>query len=96
MNTPVSDISIRLPEWLTTFMAEDNGMYADNTSRMQLVINLARQNIDQNTGDSFGEAIFGMGDHTLLAAGVNLVAPSSCSMTDHNRMDGSTWSVALF
>ena len=54
MNTPASDISIRLPEWLTTFMAEDHGMYADKVSRMQLALGLACQNIDQNTGGSFG------------------------------------------
>ena len=80
MNLPTSDISIRLPEWLTTIMAKDNGMYADKASRMQLVINLARQNIEQGTGGPFASAIFDMDRHTLLAAGVNLVVSSHCSM----------------
>lgn len=80
MNSPASDISIRLPEWLTTTMAEDNGSYADKASRMQLVINLGRRNIEQNTGGPFGAAIFDMDNHTLLAVGVNLVIPSNYSM----------------
>ena len=80
MNLPASDISIRLPEWLTTIMAEDSGIYADKASRMQLVINLARQNIEQKTGGPFGAAIFDMDRHTLLSAGVNLVAPSHYSI----------------
>ena len=80
MNLPASDISIRLPEWLTTIMAEDSGIYADKASRMQLVINLARQNIEQKTGGPFGAAIFDMDRHTLLSAGVNLVVPSHYSM----------------
>jgi tRNA(Arg) A34 adenosine deaminase TadA len=80
MNLPASDISIRLPEWLTTIMAEDNGIYADKASRMQLVINLARQNIEQGTGGPFGAAIFDMDRHTLLSAGVNLVVPSHYSI----------------
>lgn len=80
MNVPVPDISIQLPEWLTTVMAEDREIYADKASRMQLVISLARQNIEQVTGGPFGAAIFDMDRHTLLSAGVNLVVPSHYSM----------------
>jgi tRNA(Arg) A34 adenosine deaminase TadA len=80
MNLPASDISIRLPEWLTTIMAEDSGIYADKASRMQFAINLAHQNIEQGTGGPFGAAIFDMDRHTLLSAGVNLVIPSHYSM----------------
>ena len=76
----MTTIAIELPAWLSDFMAGDDKIYAEPESRMQLAINLARQNIEQQTGGPFGAAIFDMEKHTLLAAGVNLVLPSSCSM----------------
>ena len=80
MTSLTSTISIRLPEWLCTFMDSNDQVYADKVSRMQLVIQLARQNIERKTGGPFAAAIFDMDRHTLLAAGVNLVVPSNCSM----------------
>ncbi|ATX82616.1 tRNA(Arg) A34 adenosine deaminase TadA [Mariprofundus ferrinatatus] len=80
MTSAPSSIIIELPAWLSDFMAEDKSVYPDKTSRMQLAIRLARRNIEQESGGPFGAAIFDMSSHTLLAAGVNLVVPSNCSI----------------
>jgi len=80
MSSSVSDISIQLPAWLTSCMAEESKVYADNITRMQFVLSLAHQNIKHQTGGPFAAAIFNMENHTLLAAGVNLVVPAHCSM----------------
>lgn len=80
MHNPVSEISIRLPAWLTALLSEGRDSYPDKQSRMRLAIDLARRNIEQKSGGPFGAAIFDMERHTLVAAGVNLVVPSHCSM----------------
>ncbi|ATX78932.1 tRNA(Arg) A34 adenosine deaminase TadA [Mariprofundus aestuarium] len=80
MTAFVSNITIQLPQWLSEFMAGDDRVYADSESRMQLAIHLARLNIEHGSGGPFGAAIFDMDCHTLLAAGINLVVPSNCSM----------------
>jgi len=80
MSSPATEISIQLPAWLDSHLAEEGRVYADKTARMQFVLGLARQNIEHQTGGPFAAAIFNMENHTLLAAGVNLVVPSTCSM----------------
>ena len=80
MTSFVSNITIQLPQWISEFMAEDEKVYADSESRMQLAIHLARLNIEHGTGGPFGAAVFDMDRHTLLAAGINLVVPSNCSL----------------
>ena len=80
MSAPLNSISIQLPQWLTTLNAADTKVYASSNERMQLVLALARQNVEEKTGGPFAAAIFNMDDHTLLAAGVNLVVPANCSM----------------
>ena len=48
--------------------------------RMRLVIELSSLNIQHNTGGPFGAAVFDMETHQLIAAGVNMVAHSNCSI----------------
>lgn len=80
MSHPHSEISIDLPHWLIPFQEEHGEIYCDSASRMQFVIQLAEKNITENSGGPFAAAIFDMDNHTLLAAGVNLVVPACCSM----------------
>jgi len=80
MSSPATEISIQLPAWLDSHLPEEGRVYADKTARMQFVLGLAHQNIEHQTGGPFAAAIFNMENHTLLAAGVNLVVPSTCSM----------------
>jgi tRNA(Arg) A34 adenosine deaminase TadA len=47
--------------------------------RMALVIDLARKNVDADTGGPFGAGIFDMQSGRLVAPGVNMVIPGNCS-----------------
>lgn len=47
---------------------------------MDLVIQLARRNIEAGTGGPFGAGIFRMDSGRLLAPGVNMVIPGNCSL----------------
>ena len=75
-----TDILLQLPPWLKRFVAEEQTPLHTVEGRMQLVIKLARLNIEQRTGGPFGAAVFNMETGELVSAGVNLVVPSSCSM----------------
>ncbi|MDX8403366.1 MAG: nucleoside deaminase [Mariprofundaceae bacterium] len=74
------DIQIQMPDWLNSFIIEQQYDFQTVTSRMGFVIELARLNVEQQTGGPFGAAIFNMQTHELVAAGVNLVVTSNCSM----------------
>jgi tRNA(Arg) A34 adenosine deaminase TadA len=46
---------------------------------MRFIVTLARENVVQQTGGPFGAGVFDAGGH-LIAAGVNLVMSSNCSI----------------
>ncbi len=73
-------LTLNLPDWLGTSLAEIKPSYPTLEERMQFVIGLSRINIKRGTGGPFGAAVFGMEDGRLLSAGVNLVLASSCSV----------------
>jgi len=75
-----SEVRIQVPEWLQVLMAEKRTAFETGESRMHFVIELARLNIENGTGGPFGAAIFDMESHRIIAAGVNLVVGSNCSM----------------
>ncbi|OIO73266.1 MAG: tRNA-specific adenosine deaminase [Zetaproteobacteria bacterium CG1_02_53_45] len=75
-----SAISIQLPDWSADLIAGTDAIFPTPESRMHLAIRLARMNIEHGTGGPFGAAVFDMDTHALLAIGMNLVVPSSCSM----------------
>lgn len=78
--TSVATIVLPLPAWLNNFVSQHQSGLDSAAARMQLVIELARLNIEQHTGGPFGAAIFDMDTHKLISAGVNLVVSSHCSM----------------
>lgn len=82
MNYAMTSPNIQLcpPDWLGRFMADHQQAYTTVEARMRLVIELARLNIEHQTGGPFGAAIFNMETHKLVSAGVNLVVPTNCSM----------------
>jgi tRNA(Arg) A34 adenosine deaminase TadA len=47
---------------------------------MRLAVELARENVTQKTGGPFGAAVFEADSGRLVAAGVNLVESSNCSI----------------
>lgn len=77
MSLPLFDI--HLPAWLGVFMAEHSQSVPTIEARMKLAIELARLNIQHQTGGPFGAAVFDMESHQLVSVGVNLVISSNCS-----------------
>lgn len=73
-------IKLQLPGWFDDFISDHRQPVATPESRMQLTIELARLNIEYQTGGPFGAAVFDMESHTLVSIGTNLVIPSNCSM----------------
>lgn len=73
-------LKITLPGWIEGFVANEPRQFIDAETRMRLAIELARENIRQNTGGPFGAAVFNMDTNELVSVGVNCVVPSDCSM----------------
>jgi len=76
----MATIEIRLPEWIGPLVAERRGGLTTVESRMRLVIDLSRANVEHRTGGPFGAAVFEANSGQLMGAGVNLVEASNCSL----------------
>jgi tRNA(Arg) A34 adenosine deaminase TadA len=74
------EVILRLPEWIEGFPAGAESLYPTAEDRMRLVIELAQLNVEHQTGGPFGAAIFELKSGRLVAAGVNLVESSNCSI----------------
>ncbi len=72
-------LTITLPDWTDPVLARWPAVVPVAEDRMRLVIDLARQNILHATGGPFAAAIFDEAGR-LVAAGVNLVESSRCSI----------------
>ncbi|NQD35739.1 nucleoside deaminase [Permianibacter sp. IMCC34836] len=69
-----SELTISLPGWVRDEV--DFGQrYPDDPSRMALAVQLARRNVEQDSGGPFGAAIFDQHSGELLSVGVNRVVP---------------------
>lgn len=68
-----------LPAWVQPFLAAYDQDFSTPEKRMALAIALSAENIKQSTGGPFGAAIFD-NQGNLIAAGVNLVPSSNCSI----------------
>lgn len=84
------NIQLCLPDWLGSFITDHQQPLTTVESRMRLVIELARLNIEQRTGGPFGAAVFNLETHELVSAGVNLVVPSNCSIAHAEMIAIST------
>lgn len=69
---PVHAVEIDLPPWTRNVLDWDRA-YAADVDRMQLAIDLARENVDRRTGGPFGAAIFEAASGRLVSVGVNSV-----------------------
>ena len=78
MNYPT--FTLELPDWMAGFLPTGSAVFPTVEERMRLVIDLARQNINRGSGGPFAAAIFDMETRRLLAAGVNLVTSTNCSV----------------
>jgi len=73
-------IRIEVPDWLGPFVADWPGNFPDEAAAMGLAIALARENVRRGTGGPFGALVIESADGRLVAAGVNLVLASHCSL----------------
>ncbi len=78
--SPQASFHLELPAWVPDYVDRQPTTFPTQESRMELVISLARLNCEQGTGGPFGAAVFCTTTHTLVAAGVNLVIPTRCSV----------------
>jgi tRNA(Arg) A34 adenosine deaminase TadA len=73
-------VTLELPVWVEELLPDPRGTYPTEEDRMRLVVELSRLNVERGTGGPFGAAIFERETGRLLAPGVNLVVPASCSV----------------
>ena len=73
-------VVLELPGWIEHAMADSQQVYPTVEERMQLVVKLARLNIEHETGGPFGAGIFESKSGRLISAGVNLVESANCSV----------------
>ena len=71
---------MRLPDWVNEFLAQWTQDFDSNEAKMRFVIELARRNVEHQTGGPFGAAVFDAASGKLIAPGVNLVEPANCSI----------------
>ncbi|MDP9426166.1 MAG: nucleoside deaminase [Actinomycetota bacterium] len=72
--------TLRLPEWVDGFLPAPGMPYPSVENRMELVVELARENVERGTGGPFGAAIFDLETKKLVAPGVNVVVTSGLSV----------------
>lgn len=73
------EAGIRLPDWIQSMLCKAPDVFPGVEDRMRFVIALARQNVQRRTGGPFGAGVFDDAGR-LIAAGVNLVVASQCSI----------------
>jgi len=73
-----AQVHLALPAWIHQEVDIDRA-YADDDARMTLVIQLARRNVELNTGGPFGAAVFNS-EGRIVSVGVNRVMPQNCSL----------------
>ena len=74
------EVTLALPPWVDEWLQGQETVCPEPEVRMGLVIGLARQNIEHNTGGPFAAAVFERDSHRLVAPGVNLVTSAGCSV----------------
>jgi tRNA(Arg) A34 adenosine deaminase TadA len=77
-------VGLVLPGWVAGRAAAGRRVPGDD-AKVALAVTLARANIDHGTGGPFGAAVFDQ-DDVLLAAGVNVVLPQTCSVAHAEMM----------
>lgn len=65
-------IEIDYPDWVAGLVAWDR-TYGSDVERMQLAVDLSRENVERQTGGPFGAAIFEADSGRLVSVGVNSV-----------------------
>lgn len=72
--------TLRLPEWVDGFLPAPEMPHPSVEDRMELVVGLARENVERGTGGPFAAAVFDLETKRLVAPGVNVVVTSGLSV----------------
>jgi tRNA(Arg) A34 adenosine deaminase TadA len=72
-------LTISLPDWVEGWLAR-RPTCTTEADKMRLCIELARANVEHDTGGPFGAAVYVAGEFTPLAVGVNAVIPLNNSV----------------
>ena len=72
-------IQLTLPQWLVQLQSELPTAIEDETERMRTIIQCSRLNFEHDTGGPFAAGVFEKETGKIVAIGVNLVVPQSCS-----------------
>jgi tRNA(Arg) A34 adenosine deaminase TadA len=78
-------VEFQLPQWVEDHLASVPTRLPSPEERMDLVIGLARRNVDEHSGGPFGAAVF-TADGRLVAPGVNRVVAANCSIQHAEMM----------
>jgi len=79
-------VILALPGWIQDCCGDPRRAYPDAGERLRLAVELARRNVEHDTGGPFGAAVFDLSSFRLVAAGVNRVIPESCSVAHAETM----------
>ena len=70
---------IELPDWCNDLIASLPEKLHSDEEKMQLAIDLSRQNVEHGTGGPFGSVVTSANNGQIIAIGVNRVEPDDCS-----------------
>ncbi len=85
-DTPFSlSVELNLPAWISAFLTHPGKSYPTDEDKMNLVLALAMENVNRETGGPFGAAIFDAMTDRVVSVGVNRVVPLNNS-TAHAEM----------
>ena len=79
-----AQIHLTLPAWVHE-QVDAQAIYASDTDKVALAIELSRLNVEAASGGPFGAVVFGP-DHRVIALGVNRVMPHTCSLAHAENM----------
>lgn len=74
-----NSITLTLPDWVPSFLENNPSELPELKDRMELVLELTRENIRQGTGGPFGAAVFEKESGKLVSVGVNRVVSQTIS-----------------
>jgi tRNA(Arg) A34 adenosine deaminase TadA len=80
MSGSFTSIDFTLPAWLDHFVSCRETCGSGEKARMEVAIELARRNVEEDLGGPVGAAIFESKTGRLVAAGVNRAMDQNCSV----------------
>lgn len=70
-----TSLEITLPDWVPSFLADRPTALPELPDRVDLVLDLAAEQVERRTGGPFAAAVFQQASGVLVAVGVNRVVP---------------------